>query len=426
MKKRWWIGICLAVICFSVCFVGCGKQTPNVPADTAKNDPDSVGTTADAFAATTDQPPDPIQPKEPTFYRLGENAPGIRILGIRNESGPAKIGADWSCSGIELNVEIAEGDISFVASATGNCYFRAYVDGQAWMRSGNDPYYKVGSSDTEILLKNVPAGTHTIRLIKVTGHTLARAQITEIGLFGKILEPAPAAKELYIEFVGDSISCGYGMIGPKDGTYAAQDGSLAFPYLTAQALNADYSITALSGQGLLMGNPGIPAGYLQTSPLRDGNAYDFARKADIVVLNIGTNDRSTGNMEKYGITEEKFGQAYLAFLQTVKEKNGDGCRIVCTYNCMNDTFESALIKAVNDMGGANAGIHVLKFGRTANSTGNWHPDIAEQAAYAETLTQFLRELPEIPETVNEEEVTEEDARGMFVSWGSLKPYWKKD
>ncbi len=425
MKKRWLVAVCLCLLCVSFCLVSCNTKTTDGDETMDSESPsDSIVTTPEAIS--TEETP-VIDPAPLQSYRFTPETKGIKVLGVRNESGGGWIGADWTCSGIEFTAETTGGTMTFLASASDRCYFRAYVDGQAWMKSGNNPYYRVGTSDSEIILPDIPAGKHLIRLVKVTGHTLARAQIIDVTFHGTILETAPADQDLYIEFVGDSISCGWGMIGPKDGTYAAQDGSLAFPYLTAQAMNADYSITALSGQGLLMGSPGIPAGYLQTSPKRSGNMYDFARKADIVVLNVGTNDCRTGNMTKYNITEEKFYQAYITFLRTVKEKNGSDCRIVCTYNCMNDTFETQLLKAVADLGGAEVGIHTLKFDRTANANGNGHPVIEEQARYAEVLTEFLQNLPEIPEKQSGSgETLEKDDRGMFISWDSLELYWNKE
>ena len=221
-----------------------------------------------------------------TTYPLSSNTTGVKLLGVRNEPSENYISCDWSCSGFEMNVNSFErGDIVFHASAGANCYFRAYVDGSDWGK-----YYVVGVDLCEIVLENVPAGIHTIRLIKVTGHTLACAQVTDVCFAGSISETSPAQKELYIEFIGDSICCGWGMIGSKDGQYTGQDGSLAYPYLVAEAMNADYSITALSGQGLLMGDPGMTKGYLMISPKRSASIYNFERTADVVVINVGTND----------------------------------------------------------------------------------------------------------------------------------------
>lgn len=353
----------------------------------------------------------PEKPKTRRTYLLTSGTRGIKVLGVRNLAENGKITCDWTGSGIEFDVDSQGGDIVVTAKATAQCYFRAYVDGEAW--GGKFPLMSVTTAATELVIADVPEGPHRIRLIKVTGYTLARAELTELSLYGSIVGTAPADRDLYIEFVGDSICCGWGNIAGHTGVAADQDGSRAYPYLVADALNADYAVTALSGQGLLYGNPGVTRGYNYASPLRSTAAeYDFARQADLVVINIGTNDYS--HRTDAGITEDDFYSAYLAFLRNVKTKNGEGCRIVCIYNTMNDTFANAIQRAVAKAGGEQKGIHLLEFARTASG----HPTLAEHAAYAEVLTAFLRDLPEIPEVP----VEQGDPRGMFVAWDELTAY----
>lgn len=409
------IYLCLLLLCAALVLSACGGGgSPTGTDDSAEPSSGAAGPETTVPATEETQAPDNTPTPTAYTYSLTDETERVKFLGVRRLSTEGQINCDWTCSGLEMNVQCtADGDITFRASASANCYFRAYIDGQAW--GGERPYYQVGTGTTRIVLKDVPAGRHTVRLIKVTGHTLARAQITEVKFCGNILAEKPADNDLCLEFVGDSICCGWGMIGTKDGTYTGQDGSLAYPYLVAQAMNADYSITALSGQGLLVGNPNVANGYLAASPLRESGAYSFERKADIVVVNIGTNDY--GQREAQNITAEKFYQAYLNFLGSIKTQNGSGCRIVCVYNTMNDTFAESIQRAVSDAGGENVGIHLLQLSRTANPNNNGHPGIEEQAAYAETLTAFLRDLPEIPEVVDTS-----DACGMFVGWSQLLPY----
>lgn len=384
MKRRTVLFLLIAAMC--VGSVACASAK-----DPQLQSPDS--TQPDTESPTTEKPTEPSASTDPTpavtpqtTYRINSNTNGVRILGVRNVPSEQWVTCDWTCSGFELNVDCTvDGDITFGASSSAYCYFRAYVDGNAW--GGANPYYTVGLGRDQIVLKNVPAGRHTVRLIKVTGHTLATAQVYNVALCGEITEPAPAEKELYIEFAGDSICCGWGLIGAKDGTYKAQDGSLAYPYLVAEAMNADYSITALSGQGLLMGNPGMTNGYLLISPKRnEKNDYLFSRAADVVVINIGTNDYNYRN--QYNFTAEQFEEAYLQFLQTVKKKNPN-CKIVCIYNTMCDTFQESIKSAVETVGGEKVGVFLLKFDRTTNTESAGHPSIAENAAYAAVLKSVI-------------------------------------
>ena len=116
-----------------------------------------------------------------------------------------------------------------------------------------------------------------------------------------------------IEFVGDSITCGYGV---DDENYEhhfstkTEDVTKAYAYKAAEALNADYSMVAISGYGIISGytegdepipEQTIPQ-YYDTLGFSYGGfgaskpqdiKWDFTkRQPDIIVINLGTNDSS--------------------------------------------------------------------------------------------------------------------------------------
>lgn len=323
---------------------------------------------------------------EPTVYQLHSAAAGIKILGERYLESDTQINCDWTGSGFEMDIEHAGGEIVFTAAASANCFFRAYVDGETWEKSDyEDPaFFLVTTEISRISLRDVPAGKHRIKLIKVTGYTLARAQVMSVSLCGTICGEAPQKNPLFIEFVGDSICCGWGTIGNHVGTYTDQDGTLAYPLKIAKTLNADYAVTALSGQGLLCGNPGMTDGYLYGSALRSrDHEYSFARKPDIVVINIGTNDFYL--RKEHNIDAEKFKASYLAFLNTVAEKNGPDCKIYCLYKTMNDTFHEVLLEACSEFGAAVKPVTTFEMTRTASG----HPTIEENIQYTADILKLL-------------------------------------
>lgn len=348
-------------------------------------------TTPDIATETDTEPsgdePDPPVTGDPTpsTFALNSDTKGIKILGERCLYSATQLNCDWTGSGLEMDVMHEGGDMVFTAAATGDCYFRTYVDGVVWKDAEGSVYHTVTAASKQIIMKNVPVGRHRIKIIKVTGYTLARAQIFNVKFAGSIIETPPEDKDLYIEFVGDSICCGWGTIGEHQGAYTDQDGTLAYPLKVAERLNADYSVTALSGQGLLMGNPGMTNGYLYASALRSTEQeYAFERKADIVVINIGTNDYS--RQTQYSIDAEKFKTAYVNFLKTVMEKNGPDCKIYCLYNTMNDTFYNAILSACQEVCGGSNEIYTLKMERTASG----HPTVQEHEKYTAVLVEALK------------------------------------
>lgn len=315
-------------------------------------------------------------------FKVTDTTHGVKVLGVRNLSSDSYLRMDWSCSGAEFAIDLKGGDISFDIEPTDPCYFRFWIDGKEYSQNGS--VYFTAERMQPIVLTDVSVGKHTVKMMKVTGYTLARAKLKSIAFAGSMLTDVvdTSDKELYIEFIGDSITCGYGTIGNINGNkYTDQDGTVAYSYLLAEALDADYSMTALSGHKLI---GQMDSMYLYTSHLVSmQHQYDFARKADIVVINLGTNDVFKGE------SESDFKEAYISFLKTVKEKNGEKCKILCLYNAMNDTFSGAILEAVVEVGGANRGISTYKLARAAGDPGK-HPSVKEHEAYAEALLPIIK------------------------------------
>lgn len=391
--KKWFFLLLAGLLLIGL--IGCGNQSdPPDQTDTSAASTDDRNTETDhETAAETEEtdPEPPLQAYEQTVS-LSSNTEGIRILGQRYLASGTQLNLDWTCSGLEFVLDSMGGDLTIHAAASNPAYFRVWIDGMPWENADGALYYALEGIQ-DLVIPSLPTGEHTVRVLKVTGHTLSRAQFTGMTFYGSLLtDKTPPENGLYIEFVGDSICCGWGNIGDHTGAYTDQDGAQAYPYLVAGQLDADYAVTALSGQGLLMGTPGMTQGYLYASPLRDGSTeYDFARKADIVVINIGTNDYNY--RDQYGIDEAEFEQAYVAFLKTVYEKNG-GCLIYCLYNTMNDTFANAILNACQAVGGEAAGVYAMELTRTASG----HPTLAEHSTYAAQITSYINQTKDLEVT----------------------------
>ena len=318
-----------------------------------------------------------------TTVALNNTVSGIKLLDPRMEKTANHITCDWSASGIEFSA-VCKGDVVFKVHTNAGCYFRVYVDGNVY-KNGDSDYFTV-SGNGRITVKDLPEGAHTIKLIKVTGYTLANAELISVTLDGSISDTAPANKDLFIEFVGDSISCGWGVIGGYAGAYTDQDITMAYPYLVAQALGADMSDVALSGKGIILGgNLSITNGYKYASVNRQGVVeYAFARKADVVVINADTNDayRSTDALV--------YMEALEAFVSYVREKNPDA-HIILVCNMMKENYNDIIGALVKKLGGAEEGYYYYKAEPTADVHSN-HPSAEEHAAYAEVLTAMIREI----------------------------------
>lgn len=213
----------------------------------------------------------------------------------------------------------------------------------------------------------------------------------------------PAAqKPLLIEFIGDSITCAYGVEGASQGDQfktSTENFSKSYAYLTAQKLGADYTTCCYSGHGIVSGYTSdgsknaeslIPDCYEKTSKYSDYNTeWDFARQPDAVVINLGTNDINYVAAEPETNGAE-FVDGYKAFLQTVRDKNPDAA-IICTVGTMGgDDVYKLIAQAVEEFGDAKVSCYFSKTHSMADGLGSdWHPSAKTQQNSAYVLSDKI-------------------------------------
>ena len=321
---------------------------------------------------------------------------------------------DFSISGIEFELDCS-GDVyaTFNArkisnsAAEGGVYFTIYVDGEKLARD----YCRIASvGETKVLLaEDLPAGKHTFAIYRQSEHSYGEVGVCALSYDGEMLDK-PADKDLYIEFIGDSISCGYGNLGNAsqgDGSALWSDGTQAYTYLTAQALNADWSNVSWSGLGCKYG--------YSTTTMQDvypaqrynydaNTAYEFAVEPDVIILALGTNDNSIQGdaaKKRAGLVE---------MLTLVREKNPNA-PIVWIHGMMTDGVSAMIEEIVAEFGGAEAGYYACELTRN-NAGGGSHPSLAGQQTFADELVAFLQangltevepDTPDTPDTPVEAE-----------------------
>lgn len=263
-----------------------------------------------------------------------------------------------------------------------------------------------------------PEGTD-IRIIKLSESAISSLGIGIIRIdasaeayekrHGKLLNASPEQAHL-IEFIGDSITCGYGIDGicEKDAfSTANENAQKGYAMLTAALLHADYSLVSFSGYGLLSGytadgrinrNELIQPHYekighckaeLENMRHIDDDAWQFQRQPDLIVINLGTNDSSyTGNDSE---KQAKFTAAYAAFLKTVRAKNPDA-PILCVLGIMGQTLCDAVSSATAQTGDKQ--ITVLRLDEQKKEDGfavDWHPSAVTHNKAAEALSAYIRQ-----------------------------------
>lgn len=323
-------------------------------------------------------------------------------------------GAEFSFTGTKCIIAIT-GDEGSTDSSAADSHARLgiYVNGNRViddMITQKEKDYKIFESETT---EDV-----TVSVVKLSESPMSTFSIDRITVEGSEIRPTKA-KDLYIEFVGDSITCGYGVDDPvAEHTFSTktEDVTKAYAYKTAQALNADYSMVSFSGYGIISGytengekllNQLVPPLYTKLGYSWTNNIdfcpsdieWDFNRRQpDIIVVNLGTNDDSYTQDEV--LRQEDYAANYTAFLKKIREKNPDAT-LLCVLGIMGDRLFEYVQRAVqnymSETGDSN--IHTMKFDVQSETDGysaDYHPSITTHDKASQKLVAEIKNIKAEP------------------------------
>ncbi len=262
------------------------------------------------------------------------------------------------------------------------------------------------------LAKDLPLGEHEVVLVKRTEPIFGVVQLLGITPTGGELVPSPVPTGRRIEMIGDSITCGYGVLGiePCNFSHETESEPSAWGALAAKELGATRTIIGYSGIGVLRDGGGdkndqMPARYDRALADDSSSAWDHASAPhpDVVVVNLGTNDFATGDP---GVA---FQTAYLAFLSDLRAKHPNAYIVVATSPMLTDTFPAdearrtksiAALKAIvaarqaGDGGAPDAKIGLLELDEQVASDQygcDYHPSTQTQQKMATKLVAFVKQ-----------------------------------
>ena len=220
---------------------------------------------------------------------------------------------------------------------------------------------------------------------------------------------SPAGKkDIRIEFIGDSITCGYGVEAHSqyEGfTTATENFMKSYAYLAAEMLGADYSAVCYSGHGIISGytengsknEENLVPPYYECYGKEYPEKWDFsAMPNDIVVINLGTND-STYIDKDPDARGPEFIRAYMALLGTVRRCN-PGAHIICTLGIMGAGSEYKMIEQAitgykESSGDSRIYCYEAPVQVSADGYGaDWHPSAATQEKNAGILAEKIRQV----------------------------------
>ena len=318
-------------------------------------------------------------------------------------------GAEFAFTGSFCRVTITGDDCAMDAEQANNhARIAIYVDGVRVVDAMIDTAEK-----TFTVVDGTP-GEYTIRIVKLSESAMSTCGIKAIDADGEIHPTAQKAR--CIEFLGDSITCGYG-VDDEDPEHhfltATEDATRAYAYQTAQMLDADYSLVSLSGYGIISGytdtaeepvtNQLMPAYYdklgfsyaAYQGQKPEDIRWDYAaRQPDVVVINLGTNDDSYCRDDV--ARQECYCSEYIEFLHMVRRYN-PSAKIICTLGMMGDRLypfvEKAAAECRAQSGDKNITcVHFIPQLDEDGRAADYHPTETTHRKAAEKLAAHISQL----------------------------------
>ncbi len=261
---------------------------------------------------------------------------------------------------------------------------------------------------------STPIAKHNVRIIKLSEPRMSSVGLGEIEIEADELPSPVANKEKLVEFIGDSITCGYGVDTQHElcpFSTGTENASRAYAYMAAEKLGVDYSLVSYSGHGLISGwtpDCNVPKKEELLPPYYEIVAYsynnfrgiapqtykwEFERKADVIVINLGTNDFSYTVDDSEKIAE--FEKLYLDFLRTIRKCNPKA-HIICALGIMLDDLYPAIERVVETFKLQNDDNKISAFhfephnGENDGFAADWHPSPFTQRRAADLMANELK------------------------------------
>jgi len=246
---------------------------------------------------------------------------------------------------------------------------------------------------------------HTIELFKRTESEVGECcfygfSVDDNAQFETIIDTDP-----FIEFIGDSITCGYGIEAEDENSLfddSTENAWCSFASVAARQLNARYALIAYSGKGIYRNWASEPFEgttmsdiYHRTLADRKDSIWNFSRyKPTMVVINIGSNDFSPPHF----VDEALFLKAYATMVSFLRQQYGTDCFIFCVTGPILTKHlhekQIKMIKTIVQSQVEKGDARIFSFSMT-RQTGNmgfgaqWHPSKTQSEFNGKELACYI-------------------------------------
>ncbi|WP_079054008.1 RICIN domain-containing protein [Streptomyces graminilatus] len=269
----------------------------------------------------------------------------------------------------------------------------------------------VTPGNTTHWINGLSNSTHTVRLVKrndTPGDTSTFGGF--VAAPGGAVLGKPAARSRQIEFIGDSLTVGYGNLSTSrtctwDQVKRNTNSDVSYGALTARRLNADYQINGYSGLGMVRnyngGSRDVTYRTFYDRALQNvsGDVWQNPGtwRPRLVVVNLGTNDFSTAVNPGEPWTPESLAAAYRSaygdFVQKLRARYGADTTIVAVGAGQYAGHVQQVVKARNDAGDSRVRYWPLDDSGLDFLGCDWHYSAHDDRLIADRLTQYIGGLP---------------------------------
>lgn len=299
-------------------------------------------------------------------------------------------GPRFAWPGSALQARFAGTALSIELEETGSNRYEIVVDGVVrpvlFTAAGQAVYPLVGG---------LAAGEHTASITRRTESFFGVSRFLGFPGASLVASEDPAR---WFEVIGDSITCGYGVLGPDawcSFTADTEAETFAWGALAAAQLGAAHTAIAYSGKGAYRnygGDTVEPMPVLWQRTLADvaGSAWDFHIPPAALVVNLGTNDFASGDPGAAYVT------AMTDFVAQLRAHHPAAVVVLASSPMLegaNHTAQVAYLQQV--VSAAGAGVSLLDLATQDPEDGygcDFHPSVLTQERMAAALTLRLQTL----------------------------------
>lgn len=271
---------------------------------------------------------------------------------------------------------------------------------------------KVDSKEAKPFIITATSVKEKHQLVVSKATEAANGQIIITKIEGKNISDARPSFTKKIEFIGNSITCGFGNdmeipCGNGSKWYDQHNAYWSYASRTARALNAQYMISAISGAGIYRNwnsdGPTVPQQYENAFLNTDSsNKWNFSSYVpDIVTIALGTNDMSNGDgtTPRLPFDKTKYIAGYKNFIKTIYGHYPDAQLVLMNSPMVggqNNVLLKECITAVqNQINSETKPVRPVKtfwFNEMQPAGCGYHPSITDHEIMSKQLIPFIKTL----------------------------------